>query len=43
MRRGRHAADGELRGAVQEAAPVDHPVHIAIEELQDLRMEIVRR
>ena len=36
----RHAPYGELRGAIEESTPVDLTVHVLIEEVQELLIEI---
>src|SRR5690606_26964099 len=43
QRRGRDAADGELRGAVEKPAAVDIAVDVGIEEHEQIRIEIGRR
>ena len=40
--RGGHAADGELRRALEEAAAVERAVHVRVEELEHLRVKIAR-
>ena len=37
---GRHAADGELARAIQEAAAVDVAVHVCVEQDQEFLVEI---